>query len=123
MSVKKYALKFTQLFKYAPTMIADQRARISKFVSGASDLVVKECLTTILVKEMDVSHFMVHAQKIEEEKLKGKTRDSKRARKDNGDFSHSRSDGVNRSQDFAILNLVLSNTEVLQYLLLGNMRP
>ncbi|WMV25033.1 hypothetical protein MTR67_018418 [Solanum verrucosum] len=33
MSVREYALKFTQLSKYAPTMIVDSRARMSKFVS------------------------------------------------------------------------------------------
>ncbi|WMV24010.1 hypothetical protein MTR67_017395 [Solanum verrucosum] len=71
---------------------------MSKFVSGASDLVVKECLTSMLVKEMDVSRLIVHAQKIEEEKLREKTRESKRERKDNRNFSHSRSGGGNHFQ-------------------------
>ncbi|WMV23999.1 hypothetical protein MTR67_017384 [Solanum verrucosum] len=70
MNVKEYALKFIQLSNYAQTMVSDSRARMSKIVSGASDLVVKECLTGMLVKEMDVSRLIVHAQKIEEEKPK-----------------------------------------------------
>ena len=41
---------------------------------------------------------IVQAQIIEEEKLKEKTRESKRARKDNHNFSHSRSGGGNHSQ-------------------------
>ena len=98
MSVKHYALKFTQLAKYDPTIVVESRTKISKFVSGAFDLVVKECLTTMLVKEMDVSRLMIHAQQIEEEKLKEKTRDSKRARMEDGESSYSRSDGGNNSQ-------------------------
>ncbi|KAH0657966.1 hypothetical protein KY289_026714 [Solanum tuberosum] len=97
MSVKAYALIFTKLSKYTSTTDADPRARMSKFVSGTFDLVVKKCLISMLLKEMDFS-FMVHAQQIEEEKLKEKTRYSKRARTDNGDFSHSRSGRGNHSQ-------------------------
>ncbi|WMV24000.1 hypothetical protein MTR67_017385 [Solanum verrucosum] len=82
----------------AQTMVADSRERMSMFVSGASDLVVKECLTIMLVKEIDVSRLIVHAQKIGEENLKEKTRESKRERKDNRNFSHSRSGGGNHSQ-------------------------
>ncbi|WMV58762.1 hypothetical protein MTR67_052147 [Solanum verrucosum] len=67
-------------------MVADPKARMSKFVSCALDLVAKECLTTMLVKGMDVSHLIVHAQQIEEGKLKEKTRDSKKAIRDNNDF-------------------------------------
>ena len=44
MCVKEYALKSTKLLKYPQTMVADSRAIKSKFVSGASDLMVKESL-------------------------------------------------------------------------------
>ena len=40
MSMRKYALNFTQLSKYAPTMVSDSRAITSKFVSGVSKIVV-----------------------------------------------------------------------------------
>ncbi|WMV24469.1 hypothetical protein MTR67_017854 [Solanum verrucosum] len=36
MSVRKYALKFTQLLKYAPTMVVDSRARINVFTDHKS---------------------------------------------------------------------------------------
>jgi len=41
MSVKEYALRFTQLSKYALSIMEDRRAKMSKFVLGVSDLVVK----------------------------------------------------------------------------------
>ena len=47
---------------------------------------------------MYVSRLIVQAQKIVEEKLKEKTRESKRARKDNRNFSHSRYGAGNRSR-------------------------
>ncbi|XP_049410521.1 uncharacterized protein LOC125873689 [Solanum stenotomum] len=42
MSVKEYAVNFTQLSKYAPTMVADSWAKMNKFLMGVSDMVVKE---------------------------------------------------------------------------------
>ena len=42
MSVREYALKFTQLSKYAPSMVADSRDKMSKFVLGVCEMVVKE---------------------------------------------------------------------------------
>lgn len=38
MSVKEYSLKFTQLSRYAPTMVADSRAKTRKFVSIVSEI-------------------------------------------------------------------------------------
>ena len=98
MCVKEYALKFIQLSKYAQTMVADSRAIESKCVSGASHLVVKEILISSLLRRYMYPCLIVQEQRIEEEKLKEKTRESKRARKDNHKFSHSRSGGGNHSQ-------------------------
>jgi len=70
-------LTFTQLSTYAPSIVADPRSRISKFVLGVSDLVVKECYTAMLVHDMDISRLMFNAQQTEEEKLKGRSREKK----------------------------------------------
>jgi len=61
MSVKEYSLKFTQLSKYAPTLVANSRARMNKFVMGVSDLVEEECHTAMLHHDMDISRLMAYA--------------------------------------------------------------
>ncbi|XP_049369906.1 uncharacterized protein LOC125834798 [Solanum verrucosum] len=56
-------------------------------------MVVKECHTAMLIHDMDISRLMVHAQHIEEEKVKKRSREAKRAKIGDGYFSHLRSDG------------------------------
>lgn len=79
-------------------MVVDYTARISKFMSRVLNNMVKQCRTTMLVKEMDLSRLIVHAQQIEKEKLKKKKRNNKKARAGSFNFSQPRSEGVNRSQ-------------------------
>ncbi|WMV54907.1 hypothetical protein MTR67_048292 [Solanum verrucosum] len=98
MGEREYALRFTQLSKYAPSIVADRRTKMIKFVSGVSHLVVKECRTTMLVHDMDISRLMVHPQKIEKENIKERSREAKRARVDDGNHSHSRPSGRGRSK-------------------------
>ncbi|XP_049406176.1 uncharacterized protein LOC125869781 [Solanum stenotomum] len=84
MSVKEYSLKFTQLSKYAPTLVANSRARMNKFVMGVFGSVEKECRTAMLHHDMNISRLMVYAQQLEETKLMKMDRDMKRARPGNG---------------------------------------
>ncbi|WMV33285.1 hypothetical protein MTR67_026670 [Solanum verrucosum] len=84
--------------RYAPTMVVDSRAKMSKIVLGVSDMVVKKSHTTMLIKEMDIYCLMIHAQQIEEEKLKERSRKAKRARTGDDDFSHLSPDGHSRSR-------------------------
>lgn len=70
MSVREYALKFIKLSKYALFMIADLRARMSKFIFSISEVMSKEYKISMLVKEMDISRLMTYAEKIEEEKVR-----------------------------------------------------
>ncbi|PHT36532.1 hypothetical protein CQW23_24232 [Capsicum baccatum] len=98
LSVKEYFLNFTQLARHAPHVIADSKSKMSKFVSSVSDSVVKEFRNAILIKEIDLSRLMVHAQKIEEHKTKDKDRESKRTRINSFSFPQPKSEGQNYPQ-------------------------
>lgn len=80
MFVQEYSLKFSQLARYTPHVVADSRAKICKFLSGVSSCVVKKYGTTMLIIKIDISRLMVHAQLIEESKNKEKERENKKAR-------------------------------------------
>ncbi|WMV25569.1 hypothetical protein MTR67_018954 [Solanum verrucosum] len=76
MSVKEYDLKFIQLSRYIPTTVADPRAKMSNFVSGVFEMVVKECHTAMLINYIEISCLMVDYQQIEEDKLKERSREA-----------------------------------------------
>lgn len=61
---------FTQFSMYASAMVIDPRARMRKFMLAVFEMVLKDCHPAMLINYIDISHLMVHAQEIEEEKLK-----------------------------------------------------
>lgn len=91
--VREYFLKFTKLFKYVPFILADLRARMSKFIFGLLYLVSKECKIALLMKEMDISRLMIYAEIIEEKKLRECARESMMDGMDGEGFSPQRSGG------------------------------
>ncbi|XP_049363331.1 uncharacterized protein LOC125828071 [Solanum verrucosum] len=64
MNVKEYSLKFTELFKYSPTLVANSWARMNKCVMVISGLVKEKCRTAILHHDMDISRLMVYAHQL-----------------------------------------------------------
>ncbi|KAG5619951.1 hypothetical protein H5410_005169 [Solanum commersonii] len=66
----KYNLKFTQLSRYAPEIVADMRSRMSLFVSRLSHLSSKEGKATMLIGDMDIARIMIHVQQVKEDKLR-----------------------------------------------------
>ncbi|WMV08393.1 hypothetical protein MTR67_001778 [Solanum verrucosum] len=61
-------------------------------------MMVKEYCTAMLIHDMDISLVMVHAQQIEDQKLKERFRKAKRAKRGDNNFSHSRSERHGRSK-------------------------
>ena len=62
---------------------------MGKYVISVSCLVLKECKTMILHRDMDLSRLMMHAQQIEVDKIKKKDRvgGKKRARSEQHEYS------------------------------------
>ena len=95
MTVREYCLNFNQLAKYAPDLVADNRASISKFVTGVSSYVFKECRSAMLSSEINLSRLMTYAQQIEADKIKerDRMRGNKRARFEQHEQGQTRSQG------------------------------
>ncbi|XP_015054748.1 uncharacterized protein LOC107001078 [Solanum pennellii] len=70
MSVHKYNLKFTQLFHFAPEIVADMRIQMSLFVVGLSCLSSKDGKATMLIGDMDIARLMIHVHQVEKDKLR-----------------------------------------------------
>ncbi|KAF3626368.1 putative ribonuclease H protein-like [Capsicum annuum] len=98
MTVREYSLRFNQLARYAPHVVADNRAKMSKFVSGVNDSAVIKCRSAMLIGDMTLARLMTHALQVEEQKFMTRKRQNKRARSGNFNFAHPKSDGGNRSQ-------------------------
>ena len=75
---------------YAPTMDAESRAKMNKFVMGISELVVNEYRSNMIIPIMDISRLMVHAKQIEGLKLKQVGRELKKVSTEEGNSSMNR---------------------------------
>jgi len=92
MSVHEYNLKFTQLSRYAPEVVADMRSRTSLLVVGLSRKSSKEDQTAMLIEDMDIAMLMIHVQKVEEDKMKDREEfKNKRAKRSRNEFRQHKS--------------------------------
>ena len=87
MIVQEYGLKFNQLSRYAPHMVADSTTQMNKFFYGVLDLVKTECRNAMLLGHMNISRLMTHAQQVEGDKLREHDKENKKARNRNYDYS------------------------------------
>ena len=95
--MKEYSVKFTQLARYAPHMVMNNRAKMSKFVSGVNDSEVSEYRSAMLNSDMNIARLMTHAQQIEDQKVKMREEQHKGAKKGSFNFAQSKSEGGNYS--------------------------
>src|SRR5687767_12781856 len=83
MTVREYSLKFTKLSKYATTIVANPRAKMSQFMSGLNDTLVNACRSAMMIKEMDIARLMTHIEEIKGQNMKERrVREFKRARQE-----------------------------------------
>ena len=77
MSVREYSLKFTKLSKYAPSLVSNPRDQMSHFIIGVFNDLVEECRLDMVHDNMHIYCLVVHAQEVEEHRLKRKNREAK----------------------------------------------
>ncbi|KAH0633434.1 hypothetical protein KY284_036220 [Solanum tuberosum] len=97
MTFQEYGLKFTQLSRYAPHMVADSKVQMNKFLYGVSDLVKTECRKAMLVEKMNISRLITYTQQVEGGKLKEQAKENKKARTGNYEYSQQKWGGGNCS--------------------------
>ena len=53
MSVEEYSLKISRLSRFSPFLVSKPRDDMSRFVTGVTDLVKKECCMAMLHDDID----------------------------------------------------------------------
>ncbi|KAF3685344.1 hypothetical protein FXO37_00715 [Capsicum annuum] len=98
MTVKEYSLKFTELARYDPHVVADNKTNMSKFASGVNDSMVNDSKSVMLNSDMTLARLMTHDQQIEEQKIKQGEKQNKRAKTSSFKFAQPKLEGGNHSQ-------------------------
>ncbi|KAH0695173.1 hypothetical protein KY285_022270 [Solanum tuberosum] len=91
MIIQEYGLKFTQLSRYDPHMVADSRAQMNKFLYRVSDLEKTKCINVMLLENMSISRLMTHGQLVEGDKLREQAKENKKARTGKYEYSQQKS--------------------------------
>ena len=94
MTVQYYGIKFNQLSRDSPHMVADSRAQMNKFLYGVSSLVKKEYRNAMLLGDMNISRLMTHAHKVEDDKLREHAKENNKARSGNYEYSQQEKNDV-----------------------------
>lgn len=96
-SIQEYILNFTLVFRYALNMVADPKAKMSKFLFGVSYLVKTECINAMFLEDMNNSRLMNHAHQVEGAKFKEQGMDNKKDMARNYKYSQQKLGGGNHS--------------------------
>lgn len=64
--VYNYGLNFTHLSRNASVMVKDTRIKMSLFVAGLDRLSSNHGLAIILIRDMDISRFVIYVYFVEE---------------------------------------------------------
>lgn len=65
MTVKKYALKFHKLSRFAPELVSDIRAKMCNLTLGLSHELMLEYKDALLIKGMDISRLVLYMKQVE----------------------------------------------------------
>ena len=71
-SDREYTLEFIKFSKYSPSLVSDPRDQMSRFVTGVSKDLQRECQSTIIHDNMNISCFMVYANDLRRQGLSEK---------------------------------------------------
>ena len=77
MSVKDYSLKLIKFSKYVSSFVSNGRDEMIRYVTGLSEELEDECRASMLHHCMNLSRLMVHAQYVEENRLRKRNREVK----------------------------------------------
>ena len=80
MSVKEYSLKFIKMSKYALSLVSKARDEKNSYLMGVSKYLEEEYHVAMLHNNIDLSRLMVHAQHVEESRVRRSNRESKKSR-------------------------------------------
>lgn len=72
--MQEYSFKFTQLSKYAPSLVSNPRHEMSWFVTRISYPVKQECRSDMIHDEINISRLMVNSQSMESLNLRQRIR-------------------------------------------------
>ena len=72
--------------------MSDPRDEMNRFVTGVSNDLQEECHSAMLHDNMNIYHLMFHAQQVEQERAKTRSREAKRVKSFDGGSSKGRLD-------------------------------
>ena len=84
------------LSKYVSSFVSNSRDEISRYVTGMSKEIEEECCAAMLHDNMNLYRLMVHAQQVEENRLRKRNREVKKETSFESGSSKSRLDAQDK---------------------------